>query len=231
MPVHVFAKDHTAETIDRIARAAETFSMDDDARPLALHLASGNLGVMAATNDVVERAQIPMLACVYAVIVLLIWLTFRSFPATLCIVLPLGLVSVLLYAVMSLLGIGLKVTTLTVAALGVGIGVDYGIYVLSNVQAGMRRGLRLPDAYAEALRVTGSAVLVTGLTLAVGVGVWSVSSLQMQADMGLLLAFAFVANMLGALVLLPSIAWALHLGFARKDDAADDAIEEPRSTR
>jgi len=231
MPVHVFAEDHTAETVDRIARAAQTFSMDVDANPLAFHLASGNLGVMAATNDVVARAQLPILACVYAAIVLLTWITFRSFRVTLCIVLPLGLVSVLLYAVMSLLGIGLKVTTLTVAALGVGIGVDYGIYVLSNVQAGMRRGLRLLDAYAEALRVTGSAVLVTGLTLAVGVGVWSVSSLQMQADMGLLLAFAFVANMLGALVLLPSIAWALHLGFARKDDAADDAIEEPRSTR
>jgi uncharacterized protein len=230
MPVYVFAADHTAETIDRIARAAETFSMDDDARPLAFHLASGNLGVMAATNEVVERAQIPMLACVYGAIVLLTWLTFRSFRGTLCIVLPLGLVSVLIYAVMSLLGIGLKVTTLTVAALGVGIGVDYGIYLLANVQGAMRRGLRLPDAYAEALHMTGSAVVIAAITLAAGVGAWAFSSLQLQADMGLLLAFAFLANMLGGLVLLPSIAWALNLGFPRENDAAYDATEEPRTT-
>jgi uncharacterized protein len=231
MPVYVFAEDHTAETIEQIVRAAESFSTDDDVRPLAFHLASGNLGIMAATNEVVERAQVPMLVCVYGAIVLLTSLTFRSFRGTLCIVLPLGLVSVLIYAVMSLLGIGLKVTTLTVAALGVGIGVDYGIYLLANVQAAMRRGLRLPDAYAEALRMTGSAVLVAGITLAAGAGAWAFSSLQLQADMGLLLAFAFLANMVGALVLLPSIAWALNLRFPQEEGAADDAAEELRIAR
>jgi uncharacterized protein len=123
------------------------------------------------------------------------------------------------------------VTTLPVAALGVGIGVDYGIYVLARMHELVRRGLRLPEAYAQALRLTGRAVLVTALTLALGAGAWAFSSLQLQADMGLLLAFAFLANMLGVLVLLPAIACVLHPDLARGNDAADGALEDARTTR
>ena len=161
---------------------------------------------MAATNQVVEAAQVPMLLYIYAAIVLLCVLTFRSLRATLCIVLPLGLVSVLVYALMSLLEIGLKVSTLPVAALGVGIGVDYGIYLFARLHGLLAAGRALPDAYLETLRSTGNAVLLTGLTLAVGVSTWIFSALQFQADMGLLLAFMFLGNMLGALILLPSLA-------------------------
>ena len=93
------------------------------------------------------------------------------------------------------------------AALGVGIGVDYGIYIFNRMRAAMKEGADLGDAYLQTLRMTGSAVLVTGLTLAAGVATWIFSDLQLQADMGLLLSFMFFANMLGALFLLPSLAY------------------------
>jgi len=172
---------------------------------LRLRLATGNVGVMAAVNEVVSKAQTPMLLWVYAAIVVLCLLTFRSIVATLAIVLPLALVSYLAYAFMAWQGIGLKVNTLPVVALGVGIGVDYGIYLYSRLQDLMRQGLSLPDAYYRALRLTGRAVVFTAVTLAVGVGTWLFSDLQFQADMGLLLAFFFLLNMLAAIVLLPAI--------------------------
>ncbi|MGH2602370.1 MAG: MMPL family transporter [Dehalococcoidia bacterium] len=165
---------------------------------------------MAASNDVVAAAQFPIVACVYAAIALMCLFTFRSVGGTLCVVIPLALVSLLAYALMAALGIGLKVNTLPVAALGAGIGVDYGIYLWSRVRTELALGAALPAAYLKALRVTGRGVLFTGLTLATGVATWSFSDLKFQADMGILLSFLFLVNMFGALTLLPALAsWLL----------------------
>jgi len=170
-------------------------------------MATGNVGVMAATNDVVKAAQMPMLIMVYLAIIVLCLITFRTVAGTLAIVIPLALVSLLAYALMAWLGIGLKVNTLPVVALGVGIGVDYGIYIFSRLQMYLKQGMPLYEAYYETLKVTGKAVLFTAITLAVGVGTWILSDLKFQADMGILLAFMFLLNMIGALVLLPALTY------------------------
>lgn len=171
---------------------------------LRFRLATGNVGVMAAVNEVVSAAQGPILFWVYAAIIILCLITFRSISATMAIVLPLVLVSYLAYSLMVYLGIGLKVNTLPVVALGVGIGVDYGIYIYSRLSDFMKEGMKLEDAYYRALRLTGRAVAFTAVTLAVGVGTWLFSALKFQADMGLLLSFMFLLNMVGAIVLLPA---------------------------
>lgn len=207
MPVMAFTADHKAGTINRVIATIEDFAEEYDSERHRFRLASGNVGVMAATNQVVEATQVPILLWVYAAVVTLCLITFRSVRVTFCIIVPLSIVSVLCYALMALLGIGLKVSTLPVAALGVGVGVDYGIYIFSRVVTSMEEGSNLQQAYLETLRTTGAAVLVTGLTLAIGVSTWVFSALQFQADMGLLLSFMFLANMLGALLLLPSLAY------------------------
>jgi hypothetical protein len=220
LPVLIFTEDHKAETVTRVVDAVKAFADENDSERHRFRLATGNVGVMAATNEVVQAAQTEMLLWIYAAIIVLCFVTFRSWRATFCIVLPLSLVSVLGYAVMSLLGIGLKISTLPVAALGVGIGVDYGIYIFSRFRSLLNEnGLGLHEAYEETLRVTGNAVLVTGLTLAISVSTWAFSALKFQADMGILLAFMFLANMLGALLLLPSLAFVVY-SFLRRKPAA-----------
>jgi hypothetical protein len=121
-------------------------------------------------------------------------------------VLPLVLTSILCEALMVGLNMGVKVATLPVIALGVGIGVDYALYVLSVMLARLRAGESLSAAYRHALQFTGRVVMLTGITLALAVGTWALSSIKFQADMGILLAFMFVWNMVGALVLLPALA-------------------------
>ncbi|MDT8448754.1 MAG: MMPL family transporter [Wenzhouxiangellaceae bacterium] len=178
---------------------------------LRFRLATGNAGVMAATNEEVKAAQTPILLYVYGAIVMLCLITFRSLRGTLCIVLPLVLVSYLAYSLMVFMGIGLKVNTLPVVALGVGIGVDYGIYIFSRLREYLDEGCSLNEAYMRTLRLTGRAVLFTAVTLAVGVGTWLFSELKFQADMGLLLSFMFIFNMIGAMLLLPALArWLLR---------------------
>jgi len=157
----------------------------------------------------VGKAMREMLLWVYAAVVILCWITFRSWRAVVVAVLPLVLTSILCEALMVGLGMGVKVATLPVIALGVGIGVDYALYVLSITLARMREGASLSEAYHHALQFTGRVVLLTGITLALAVGTWAFSPIKFQADMGILLAFMFVWNMVGALVLLPALAYFL----------------------
>jgi uncharacterized protein len=104
------------------------------------------------------------------------------------------------------LNIGVKVATLPVIALGAGIGVDYGLYVLTVLLARLRMGMQLADAYDRTMLFTGRVVLLTGMALAIATGTWIFSPIKFQADMSILLAFMFLWNLLGALVLLPALA-------------------------
>jgi predicted RND superfamily exporter protein len=228
MPILVFTTDHRAETIARVVARVkelrEEMNMGDleyrlehevledlageeevTAERLQFRLATGNVGVMAATNEDIAAAEKPMLLLVFTSIIILCLITYRSVLGTVCIVLPLIVVSTMAEALMALYGIGLKVNTLPVVALGVGIGVDYGIYMYNRLDHLLKQGYSLREAYYRTLRLTGRAVIFTGFTLAAGVGTWMFSALQFQADMGLLLAFIFLANMVGAIVMLPAL--------------------------
>ncbi|WP_312936905.1 RND family transporter [Pseudomonas sp.] len=205
-PVLVFLNDHKAETLQRVTGVAREFASSHDRDGLQFLLAAGNAGVEAATNEVIKSAELTILLLVYLCVALMCLVTFRSFAATLCIVLPLVLTSVLGNALMAFMGIGVKVATLPVVALGVGIGVDYGIYIYSRLEHFLRAGLPLQEAYYQTLRSTGKAVLFTGLCLAIGTCTWIFSAIKFQADMGLMLTFMLLWNMIGALWLLPALA-------------------------
>ena len=146
-----------------------------------------------------------MLALVYLAVTVLCFITFRSWRAVVVAVVPLVITSVLCEALMVALGIGVKVATLPVIALGVGIGVDYALYLLSVQLAQQRVGVPLGQAYRVALQFTGKVVVLVGVTLAAGVATWALSPIKFQADMGILLAFMFVWNMVGAVVLIPAL--------------------------
>jgi predicted RND superfamily exporter protein len=205
-PVLVFLNDHKAETLSRAVTAVEAFAKEHEKEGLQFLLAAGNAGIEAATNEVIAQAELTILILVYICVAAMCLITFRSIAATLCIVLPLILTSVLGNALMAWLGIGVKVATLPVIALGVGIGVDYGIYIYSRLESFLRAGLPLQEAYYETLKSTGKAVLFTGLCLAIGVATWIFSAIKFQADMGLMLTFMLLWNMFGALWLLPALA-------------------------
>jgi len=206
MPVILFLQDHKAETIDRVVTEVKLAANELGNKQLQFKLASGPVGVMAATNEAVAEAQLPMMIYVYGAVIILCLLSFRSVRATIVVVLPLYVVSTLAQWLMTVLDIGLTVSTLPVIALGVGIGVDYGIYILSTMSGELKNGANVHDAYLAALKERGSAVLITGITLAIGVSTWFFSDLKFQVDMGVLLTFMFLVNMLAAVIVLPALA-------------------------
>ena len=205
-PIVAYLDDHKAETLRRVTSEVETFAEEYNNDTHRFLLGAGNAGVEAATNEVISAAKNKMLLAVYGVVSLLCLLSFRSVRAVLCVSLPLGLTSIIAEALMAQAGIGIKVATLPVIALGVGIGVDYGIYMFSKLERFLKEGYPLQEAYFETLRSTGKAVAFTGITLALGVFTWMLSPIKFQADMGLLLTFMFLWNMVGAIWLMPALA-------------------------
>jgi uncharacterized protein len=188
--------------------AKEKYGAFDKKCPVNFAMASANVGVMAATNEVVHQLEKKILIYVYIAIILAVALSFwhEKLPSIISIMFPLSVVSFMAYAVMAIFGIGMKVATLPVVALAVGIGVDYGIYVYATFADAVAAGFKFEDAYNKTLRMTGKAVVFTGVTLGLGVATWLFSDLQFQRDMGLMLVFMFTANMFGAILVLPALA-------------------------
>jgi predicted RND superfamily exporter protein len=210
-PIYVNLTDHKAKTLEMVTAVAQKFIADpaNQAPDFKLSLAGGNAGIDAATNIVIKQANRDMLLLVYSVVIIFCLITFRSWRAVICAVVPLIVTSLLAQALMVVLGIGVKVATLPVTALGVGIGVDYALYVLSIMLKNLRQGATLSDAYHSTLLFTGRVVILTGVTLATGVATWMFAPIKFQADMGVLLSFMFIWNMLGAMILLPALAYFL----------------------
>jgi predicted RND superfamily exporter protein len=207
--VAIYLNDHKAETLTEVVGAAQAFADENNADHIRFELAAGNAGIEASTNEEIKVAQKQILILVYAVVAGLIFLSFRSGIAVICIIVPLALTSALSQALMAYLDIGIKVATLPVVALGVGVGVDYGIYIYSRLTYYLKEGYDMQEAYYQALSTTGRAVAFTGVALGVGVITWILSPIKFQADMGILLTFMFLLNMVGALWLLPGLAYFL----------------------
>jgi len=234
--VRVFLSDHRGATIRRVVQKTKEFVAAHPVPGARFVLAGGNAGVMAATNEVVKKAQFSMVFLVYLCVFVLCLVMFRSLKAPLIILAPLFLVSMLASAFMKAFGLGLNVNTLPVASLGVGVGVDYGIYLYSRLQEERRRRARFAEAVEKALHTTGAAVLYTALTLSAGVLTWLLSDLKFQADMGLLLGFLFLGNMIGAVIVLPALVYlfearpetqSLHRG--GQNDASQNSRNAPVS--
>ena len=209
-PLIAYLSDHKADTLSRVLKVSEDFATRYNApegtvRPTNFLLAAGSAGIEAATNIEVERGVVKMYLAVYGATALLCLLTFRSLRATIVAMIPLIITTILCKALMVWLGIGLKVATLPVIAVGVGVGVDYALYLLSVQLAMQRKGATLTEAYRRSLDFTGRVVALVGLTMAAGVITWAWSPIKFQADMGILLSFMFLWNMVGALVLIPAL--------------------------
>jgi len=213
-PLIAYLADHKADTLTRVLERAEAFAKDNNGTeanpaPVQFLLAAGSAGIEAATNIEVSRGIWTMYLAVYGATALLCLITFRSFKATLVAMIPLLMTTVICKALMVWLGIGLKVATLPVIAVGVGVGVDYALYLLSVQIAMQRRGESLSASYRRSLDFTGKVVALVGLTMAAGVITWAWSPIKFQADMGILLTFMFLWNMLGALLLIPALSYFL----------------------
>lgn len=214
--VHLYLKDHKATTINQIIKTAKEYRDQNKLAGINIRLAAGNAGVLAAINDEVEKSELPMMLYVYAAILILVFLAYRDFRAMIACCLPLTVATFIGYWFMKELSIGLTVATLPVMVLAVGIGVDYAFYIYNRMQLHLSHAVPIVLALENSILEVGMATIFTAITLAIGVATWSFSGLKFQADMGKLLAFMFVVNLVMALTALPALAVLLEKVFPRR---------------
>jgi len=203
--ITAYLKDHRGETLRRVVAHARQFIDEHPVKGARLRLAGGYGGLLAAINEEVARHQATVTVLAFGIILLLCSLAYRSLVAGLLFLLPLLVSNYLTYALMGARHIGLDVNALPVVALGVGLGVDYGLYIVERIREEFARSGDVAGSIRVALTTAGKAVLFTASTMVFGVIFWAFSFLRFQADMGLLLAFWMVMSMLGGLVLLPTV--------------------------
>ena len=214
--VHAYLADHKATTITRVIDAVKDFRATNHLDRVKVRLASGNAGVLAAINEEVSRSELPMMLYVYAAIALLVLIAYRDLRAVVACCLPLTVATFVGYWFMKELQIGLTVATLPVMVLAVGIGVDYAFYIYNRLQAHLAQGEPIVGALEHSILEVGMATIFTAITLAIGVVTWSFSALKFQADMGKLLAFMFIINLVMAMTALPALAVVLEGIFPRR---------------
>ncbi|MPV57826.1 RND transporter [Burkholderia sp. HI2761] len=217
--VHLFLTDHKATTINRILDDVKQYRTSHPFPGITVRLAAGNAGVLAATNDEVAKSELPMMLYVYAAILILVFFAYRDWRAMLACCVPLSVATFIGYGFMKALQIGLTVATLPVMVLAVGIGVDYAFYIYNRLQVHLAGGQDIVKAVQHAMLEVGVATIFTAITLAIGVATWSFSALKFQADMGKLLAFMFIVNLVMAMTALPALASVLERWFPRRKPA------------
>ena len=213
---HLYLTDHKATTINGVIEAVKKYRAANKLEGVTIRLAAGNAGVLAAIDDEVEKSELPMMLYVYAAILLLVFFTYRDFRAMIACCLPLTVGTFIGYWFMKELKIGLTVATLPVMVLAVGIGVDYAFYIYNRLQIHLSHGVNIVKALEYSILEVGMATIFTAITLSAGVATWSFSALKFQADMGKLLAFMFIINLIMALTALPAVAVLLEKVFPRR---------------
>ncbi len=168
-------------------------------------MAGGVMGILAAINDEVERSHVANISLIFLVIFVLNSLTYRSFASAGIIVLQIATATMLSLAYLALKGVGLNINTLPVQSVGVGIGVDYAIYIVDRIRQEVTETSDIDEGVRRAIRTTGMAVSFTATTIVGGIVLWVLSDLRFQAEMALLLVILMVINMLGAITVVPAM--------------------------
>jgi predicted RND superfamily exporter protein len=215
--VSLWYADNKQETVDAALAAARQAvdSVGADHPAFRVRLATGIIALQEAVNHVIARYQHVVIAMVNVMIFAMCAIAYRSMLAGVLLLVPVNLANQGLIAAMHLLGVGLDVNSMIVAAIGIGVGIDYGIYLLSRIcEEYPAAAGRWDAAIAAALRTTGKAILFTASIMALGIAPWYfLSGLKFVADMGLLLMVIMAINMVLALVVLPLLVWWLKPAF------------------
>lgn len=220
--ISVFYNGHGNDLINGAIERAKTYiaehtSPDDNVRYL---LAGGMFGILAATNEEVEWSTSVAVPLLFLTVFILSVLTYRSITGAVIVMIPSAIAHPLAEAVMYLVGIDFNINSLPVAAIGIGIGIDYGYYVLSRILEEYEIVGDFDEANRRALETTGKAVIFTGTTLAVSVFFWLFHPLKFEAQMALLLVLLLTFQLIGALVFIPGVMSLLKPKFAEKQRLA-----------
>ena len=218
-PIWFYCTDHKGENIRRILKRAKEFV---DANPLEsaqFRLAGGRIGVLAAANEELLKNDILVNVLGFTTIFIVLIITYRSVLAGIYMLIPLLAANAVVNAYMGARDIGININTLPVVTVGVGFGIDYGLYLVSRMIEEYRTGVPLPEAIRLAVATSGKSVTFTAVTMILGTLLWMLSHIRFNSEMGLLLALWMGVSFLATVTLLPVMVVMLKPHFILRERA------------
>jgi len=202
--IRAFVSDHKGETIRHLMKDVRLYIDQNRISGLTVEVTAGLIGIYEAILDEISKSQISNLLFMFTAVFLCSAIAFRSIVAGLLVLIPLALGNIITFAVMALTGVGLFIYTLPVSALGIGVGIDYSLYILSRLKRELK-GTDTGEAYIATFKTAGRAVCYTAATVTAGVVTLCLSEMRFQALLGVMLGIIMMANMLSALFVLTSL--------------------------
>jgi predicted RND superfamily exporter protein len=214
-------KNNKQETVDmaldQAKRAVESVGVDHP--NFRIRLATGAIALQQSVNDVVHANKWLILGCLNVIILFVVSYAYRSFVAGFILLIPVNLSNAMLEAVMVLLGIGLDVNSLPIASIGIGVGIDYGIYLVSRMCEEYQDSKDYGAAIQHAIQTSGKAIFFTATIVLISILPWYfMSKLKFLSDMGLLLVMVMTINMVISLIVLPLLVWWVKPKFIASED-------------
>lgn len=219
--ISLWYKDNKQETVDAALASAQQAvdKVGADHPEFTVRMGSGTIALQQAMNSVVSRYHWLILALLNVAIFGVVAFAYKSFVAAIIVLIPVNLSNFMLSATMHILGIGLDINSVMVAVLGVGVGIDYGIYLMSRICEEYSEEIGWAKAITISITTTGKAIMFTASIMLLGIMPWYLlSDLKFMADMGLLLVAIMLINMILSLVVLPLLIWLIKPRFATRDD-------------
>lgn len=215
--VTFYAKNHQGDNIRRIIERARQFIKDNPMKKAEFKLAGGLIGVLAAGNEEILKNDLLMNFLGFFTMYVIILFTYRSWMAGIYMLLPLFLSNIAINAYMAIQGIGINISTLPVVTVGVGFGIDYGLYIVSRIIEEFQKSGDMDDAVREAVSTSGKAVTFTAVTMVLGTLVWWFSNIRFDAEMGLLLALWMLVSFIASMTLMPVLFVVFRPGFILRE--------------
>jgi uncharacterized protein len=217
--VTFFARNHKGDNVARIIERCKEFIAANPMDKATFKLAGGLIGVLAAANEVLVRNDLMMNMLGFGTMFLIVLFTYRSAMAGFLLLAPLFISNIMINGLMATMGIGVNINTLPLVTVGVGFGIDYGLYIMSRIIEEIRVSGDLEDAIRVALCTSGKAVSFTAVCMVAGTALWTLSSIRFNAVMGGLLAIWMFVSFLSSETLLPVLISYLRPKFIMKEAA------------
>lgn len=211
--VSFYLQDHSMPTIGKLRKHLDDFFGDEAniTSEADFLYSGGQVGITEALNDEISTSNQKIMVAITLVIAVCIMTLYRSISVALILIFSLATANALTYAFMAWQQVGLNISTLPLAALGVGLGVDYGIYMMDRIKEEFKLCGSVIEAMHRALMTSGNAIVITALTMILPLVPWIVMSpLRFQAEMSMLLGMVLMMNMLGSLLFVPAALAALR---------------------
>jgi uncharacterized protein len=217
--VTFFARNHKGDNVARIIERSKEFIAANPMDKATFKLAGGLIGVLAAANEVLVRNDLMMNLLGFGTMFMIVLFTYRSAMAGFLLLAPLFISNIMINGLMATMGIGININTLPLVTVGVGFGIDYGLYIMSRIIEEIRVSGDLDDAIHVALCTSGKAVSFTAVCMVAGTALWTLSSIRFNAVMGGLLAIWMFVSFLSSETLLPVLISYLRPRFIMKEAA------------